>query len=364
MGIRLRARFDEEGLDSPFFEGTLDEDRITIGNDPTSTIRLNGSVVSAEQVVIVDEATGATLVNREEGTVLNGELLAANTRRALKSGDVLSIGSYQIKIYLQLEPASEKRYELVVVNTHSVPAETSAAQPRPPDDTVTGLPARQSESSLARGESRAAPTKSFAAILDSLRTDEDRFYFVVEGGPQAGLRVPLESTEAPVGWDDTGEQITFAPAKIATLCAVIRKDWSGVLLEAQTISSVTVNGAPVEGTRRLRDSDRVLFSRSAGAGEKVLQVMLVFREPASLVILDSVMPRATPIQAETTTVAAAEDEVQIETVRARANPLAPVVALFRSDKEYFGAFTFLELVLMAVGTLIGAVIIFLILNSS
>jgi pSer/pThr/pTyr-binding forkhead associated (FHA) protein len=362
MGIKLRARFDEEGSDSPpFFEGTIDEDRITIGNDPTSTIRLNGSVVSAEQVVIIDDAAGATLVNREEGTALNGEMLAANTRRPLRSGDVLSIGSYRIKVYLQLEPASEKRYELVVVNTDSTAS--GAVEQDSTEDRATTLTASQSEPSPVRGETRAAPTKSFAAILDSLRTDEDRFYFVVEGGPQVGLRVPLESTEAPVGWDETGEQITFAPPKIASLCAVIRKDWSGVLLEAQTPTSVAVNGAPVEGTRRLRDGDRVLFSRNPGADERVLQVMLVFREPASLVILDSVIPRATPIQAEPILLAA-ENEARSEAVRAPAGLTTRVAALFRSNREYFGAFTFLELVLMAVGTLIGAVIIFLILNSS
>jgi hypothetical protein len=354
MGIRLSARFDEDTLDSPkFFERTLAEDRITIGNDPDATIRLNGSVVSAEQVVIIDGATGATLVNREEGTALNGEILAANVRRPLKSGDVLSIGSYLIKIYLQLEPASEKRYELIVVNAHS----------RQPQDEDSSEQDSEFQKSLTESESRPTPTRSFAAILDSLRTDEDRFYFVVEGGPQSGLRVPLESAEAPVGWDETGEQITFAPQRIANLCAVIRKDWSGVLLEAQNSMSTSVNEAPVEGVHRLRDGDRVLFSRRPAPGEKLLQVQLIFREPASLVILDSVMPRAVPIQEEAALVASTA-ETNTGTIGSPASQKGKLLSVFKSEREYFGVFTFLELVLMTVGTLIGAIIIFLILNSS
>ena len=104
---------------------------------------------------------------------------------------------------------------------------------------------------------RAKPAKSFGAILDSLRTDEDRFYFVIEGGDQSGVHVPIELEEMPLGWDETGQYLCFDIASIADLCAIVRKDWSGVICQRQTASGIAVNDEPIEDERRLRDGDRL-----------------------------------------------------------------------------------------------------------
>jgi hypothetical protein len=328
---------------------------------------LNGSVVSPEQVVIVDGAVESTLINKAEGTSLNGEPLEVQARRVLKSGDLLSIGTYLIKITVGGEPPAQRRYELVIVNGASSASSPAAEQPIEPASLQQSQPVLQTEASRPprRGpaETRTTPAKSFAAILDSLRTDEDRFYFVVEGGPQSGVRVPIESQEMLVGWDDTGEQLTFGSSLIVELCGIVRKDWSGVVLETQTPPTVSVNGSTVEGTRRLRDGDHLLFSRP-GPGEKPLRVVLVFREPASLVILDSVIPRSVPADESSAQPAATDSSQPGTTAPPTIRPLDKIAMLLRSDREYFGAFTFLELTLMVIGTLVGAVIIFLILNYS
>ncbi|HET6976003.1 MAG TPA: FHA domain-containing protein [Pyrinomonadaceae bacterium] len=317
MRIRLSARYQwEDSTSAPFFDQTFTGPRITIGNSPTASLSLNGSVRSGEQIVIVFDETDAQLINLAEGTALNGETLELNLSRPLNHGDLVAIGTYRITIAFADDSSNSEQLVPAVIEEH----------PKPP--------------------------KSFAAILDSLRTDEDRFYFVVEG---SGERIPIELEQMPLGWDASGAQLCFDISSIADLCAVVRKDWSGVILRAQIGSAITVNGEPLEDERRLRDGDRVFLNRIAGDR----QFVLIFHEPTSLVILDTVMPRVAP---EANTLPAVESSAASRVEHSR--PMQKLTALIRSDKEYFVVFTFVELSLMAVGTIVGAVIIFLILNFS
>ena len=104
MEIRLSARYQWEGPDSPpFFDKTFADSRITIGNDPAASLCLNGSVLSAEQIVIIDGETEPQVINQAEGTTLNGEVLALNECRPLRDGDLLCIGTYKISIFLNKE---------------------------------------------------------------------------------------------------------------------------------------------------------------------------------------------------------------------------------------------------------------------
>ena len=312
MRIRLSARYQWEDTNSPpFFDQTFTGPRITIGNSPAANLSLNGSVRSGEQIVIVLDEAEPQLINQAEGTALNGEILELNLSHPLKHGDLLTIGTYMISI-------------------------TFDADSRSP--------------------------KSFAAILDSLRTDEDRFYFVVEDGTDSGSRIPIELEEMPLGWDETGQHLCFDISSIADLCAVVRKDWSGVVLQTQTGLGITVNGEPLVDERRLRDGDRVFLHWPESGVAISAPIVLTFHEPTSLVILDTVMPIVpredhAPVAAESGPIPGAQ----------RGNlqhPMRKLGALIRSDKEYFAVFTFVELSLMAIGTLVGAIIIFLILNYS
>jgi hypothetical protein len=376
MEIRLSARDQWEGPDSqPFFDKTFADSRITIGNDPAASLCLNGSVLSAEQIVIINGETGPELLNQAEGTYLNGEILPVNASRQLRDGDLLTIGTYRISIFLNNKPSTSNSNTDLQGDDGPVARENSASVAPSIDDTLEDFlerPQKQSNSSLPSNEltddflgatQPLKPSKSFGAILDSLRTDEDRFYFVIEGGSQSGVRVPIELEQMPLGWDETGEYLCFDISLIADLCSVIRKDWSGVILQAQTASGVKVNNEPLEDERRLRDGDRVLLrgpDKEATAGS---EVVLVFREPTSLVILDSLMPRVSPLRED----AAFPSEESGARGGARLDihkPTQKLAELIKSDREYFSAFTFVDLSLMAIGTIIGAVIIFLILNYS
>ena len=316
MRIRLSARYQWEDTNSPpFFDQTFTGPRITIGNSPFASLSLNGSIRSEEQLVIVLDETEPQIITQAEGTSLNGEILELNSSVPLKDGDLLAIGTYTINVAFEDET---------------------------PSPNVNGK----------------AP-KTFAAILDSLRTDEDRFYFVIEGGTQSGSRIPIELEEMPLGWDETGEQICFDISSIIDLWAVVRKDWSGVLLQTQTSFGITVNGEPLEDERRLRDGDRVFLNPPPRRVAGNTQLVLTFHEPTSLVILDSVMPR---IPREDAALAQAESGPASAVERRHFGQ--QFAALIKSDKEYLSVFTFVELTAMAIGTIVGAFIIFLILNYS
>ena len=316
MRIRLSARYQWEDTNSPpFFDQTFTGPRITIGNSPFASLSLNGSIRSEEQLVIVLDETEPQIINQAEGTSLNGEILELNSSVPLKDGDLLAIGTYTINVAFEDEAPSPK---------------------------VNGK----------------AP-KTFAAILDSLRTDEDRFYFVIEGGTQSGSRIPIELEEMPLGWDETGEHICFDISSIIDLWAIVRKDWSGVLLQTQTSFGITVNGEPLEDERRLRDGDRVFLNPPPRRVAGNTQLVLTFHEPTSLVILDSVMPR---IPREDAALAHAESGPAAGVERRHFGQ--QFAALIKSDKEYLSVFTFVELTAMAIGTIVGAFIIFLILNYS
>lgn len=376
MEIRLSARYQWDGPDSPpFFDKTFAGSRITIGNDPLASLCLNGSVLSAEQIVIIDGETEPKVMNQAEGTSLNGEVLALNECRPLRDGDLLSIGTYRISIFLNRDPSAANDDPPVPRDDPSFASRNGASHSQFGGDSLEEfLQAPENKFNTSNGESietvlpdtnhRLRPSKSFAAILDSLRTDEDRFYFVVEGGDQSGVRISIELEEMPLGWDESGENLCFNISAIADLCAVVRKDWSGVILRTPTASDVTVNNEPLEDERRLRDGDRLLLKAPIKDGMANSQVVLVFREPTSLVILDSLMPRVPPLREDA---ASQSTEIGVSGGVARLDinrPAQKLASLIKSDKEYFVVFTFVELSLMAVGTIVGAVIIFLILNYS
>jgi hypothetical protein len=362
MGIKLTARHSGSGADSPpFLEKSFRQNRITVGNHPHANLRLNGSVVAAEQVVIIDGMVEPIIINRVPGTSLNGETLAEDERRSLRDGDLLAIGTYLINVFVYDEPSTpEAQDDFAPGNDNNlVSTQESLLSPDP----VTTSPPEpiQTDPFLSELDQKEVPVKSFAAILDGLRTDEDRFYFLIEGGRQAGLRVPIEREEMPLGRLLDGEQLSFDVSSIAELLAIVRKDWSGVILQPQA-SGLAVNGQVLTDERRMRDGDRVSFSTHASKAEAANGPVLVFHEPASLVILDSLMSKPVPHEIDPSQLSQQNDKVQ-PPGRVH-NSARQVVALFRDNKEYFGAFTFVELSLMAMGTIVGAVIIFLILNYS
>lgn len=380
MAIRLiiRRRDASEG-ETPAGR-TFDEPIITIGSDPGASLHLEDPGVAPEQAIIIGgEDEPPLFINRAEGTQLNGESLAREARRPLSEGDTIFIGSYVISLgtgngfrpdaaapALVSTSANEDAAAAAAAARRDAPItrETPAFSQAAPDETTPGTtPERNAPTPLA-----AQPT-SFAAILDSLRTEEDTFYFQVETATAGRLRVPVGGALMLLGWDRTGRNVACGDeAAVATVRAVVQKDWSGVVLQPEALGAAAVNGEPIEAPRRLRNGDRVTLLPSAGGGaQDAGRNFLIFYEPASLVVLDSLLPQqqlpppvaAPPAGTEAGAAGALVPAQAAGPPAVREPARAPLTA-----RTYFGYFTFGEVALMACATLVAALIIFLILEYS
>jgi hypothetical protein len=356
MAIRLIIRRRDAGEGAAPAARDFDGPILTIGSDPAASLHLDDRAVAAEQAIIIGgDGEQPLFINRAEGTLLNGEQLAREARRPLSDGDSISIGAYVISLQTGNgfrpgaalpEPGSgapDANAAPASPITHETPAFT--------DDAAPALPPTQQ------------PT-SFAAILDSLRTEEDTFYFQVETATAGRRRVPVEGAGVLLGWDWTGQNVACGDAgAVMAARATVHKDWSGVVLQPEEAGAVAVNGEPVESARRLRNGDRLTLRPPSGAaGIDQARNFFIFYEPASLVVLDSLLP---PLQLPPPVApppSAREEAASAALVPAPATPPAARPAL--AARRYFWYFTLGEVALMACATLAAAFVIFLILEYS
>jgi len=324
----------------PLEERTLDSELFTIGSDPSANVVLGGPRVAAEHaIILLQEDDQRLLFNRADGTLLNDEALRREARVGLAHGDRLRIGDYVITFLISPAPAS--------------------APPAPEATRRDGEPNSQ---------------RNFADILNSLRTVEDSFNFIIEGGRQNQQRVIIGAAEMPLGWDESGQNLAFDEANAYTLRATVRKDRSGVIVEAQSPGTVAVNGEPVESTRQLSNGDRLVLVPTA-ATEAQNQAFLVFQEPASLTVLDELLlqklpPPVPPQSPVEMAEALAQSEGGPGDEAGEAGPLVPappaadaaLATTQRDARRIFGYFTATEILAFAVGTLLLSVLVFLLLE--
>jgi hypothetical protein len=358
MAIRLIIRRRDAGEGAVPAAQTFDGPIVTIGSDPAASLHLDDRTVAAEQAIIISgDEESPLFINRADGTFLNGESLAREARRPLSHGDSISIGPYVIS----LQTGNGFRPGAALPELGS--GATDANAERAVRDTGEA-PALPDEAAPATTQQ---PT-SFAAILDSLRTEEDTFYFQVETATAGRRRVPVEGAGMLLGWDWTGQNVVCGDAgAIMTVRATVHKDWSGVVLQPEEAGAVSVNGEPVEAARRLRNGDRVMLRPAPGStGLDQARNFLIFYEPASLVVLDSLLPSqqlpppvAPPPSAQDEATAAALVPAPATTPAVRTPARLPLKV-----RRYFGYFTLGEVALMACATLAAAFIIFLILEYS
>jgi pSer/pThr/pTyr-binding forkhead associated (FHA) protein len=375
MAIRLNIRRRGAGEGAAPAARTFDEPIITIGSDPGASLHLEDSSIAPEQAIIIGgEDESPLFINRAEGTLLNGESLAREARRPLSDGDTIFIGSYVIS----LEAVNGFRPGGVVPpGANEVAGDGAAAAGDAPTTRETPAFSESAPETTTPGTTpetgattpRAAQPTSFAAILDSLRTEEDTFYFQIETATAGRLRVPVGAGLMLLGWDRTGRNVACGDeAAVAIVRAVVQKDWSGVVLQPEAMGAASVNGEPVDAPRRLRNGDRVtLLPAAGGVAQDAARNFLIFYEPASLVVLDSLLPQqqlpppvaAPPAGTELGAAGALVPAQAAGPPAVRESARTPLTA-----RTYFGYFTFGEVALMACATLVAALIIFLILEYS
>jgi hypothetical protein len=317
------------------FDGAM----FTVGSDATNDLVINGA--AAEQAVVVREGDSLTLINSHDGTLLNGEGLRREAIHPLSHGDEISVGNYTVTVIEDEDQSNESEFLPTREIAHS--REESNENMNRASGDGENLPARAEDSSV-RVKPVGSETKtagSFAAVLDTLRTEEDSFYFSVVSKNRETARVALEQTEIPLGADEKN-QIVFDIKRMAVVFGVVRKDWSGIVLESNRKGAVFVNNEPLDSqSRRLRNDDRVSFAAPIDSA-------LVLHEPSLLVALEPLL----------STRAAANKGGALTTNKTKAaQKTKPKVPLF--ERTFFNHFSFVEMFSMVIATLIGAVLFFL-----
>jgi hypothetical protein len=240
---------------------------------------------------------------------------------------------------------------------HEASSSGTGAAESPIEPVPEGLsPESPQESDGSRAASPVAgESRSFAAILEGLRSAEDTFYFLIEEGDRTGSRIPVEGAEMVIGWDERGETLSTDPAGIAAPCAVIRKDWTGVMVHPEDFA-VILNGEQLTSPRRLRNGDQLML---LGPDERLVEprgALLVLHEPASLVVLDSLLPNRLPPPV-------ARPASHFPDAKANADIHEPAQST-AEGRRYFGHFTIFELLMMCACTLALAAIIFFVLDNT
>ena len=312
--------------DQTLGEYALSEAIFTVGSDDTNSLILEEA--ASEQAVIVNEGDHIKLINSARGTFLNGQGLKREAMEALTHGDEIVVGEYAI---LVLDTESEVPIEKQI-RAQKYTAKKSANGSGNLETATAATPAKQS----GYKPSEVKSSRNFAAVLNTLRTEEDSFYFIVKNKDTEAGQIPLKNVEMPIGADSKGK-IAFDIENISTMYGVARKDWSGILLESARRNSIYINDEPLETTQRLRNEDRVTFSPSPKS------YSLTLHEPSLLVALEPLLTAKNSKNKEL------EGRSSLET---KQNKLS-------EERLFFGHFSFLEVLTMIIGTLIGAVIFFL-----
>jgi pSer/pThr/pTyr-binding forkhead associated (FHA) protein len=338
MAIRLVVKKTGTGSETTEIEVVFDEALINIGSDPMAMIFLDDDQVSDEHAVILNDGDEILLLNQSEGTILNGEDLPEGARRTLIDGDEIQINPFLITVKMGYETneLNLNGYELAQVSTANVVKEE-----------------------LKPG--------TFADILNSLRKEEDRFYFQIESDDKTAdkktNKLFIEEKETLLGWDEKG-QLAFNSEAIVKPRLLIRKDWSGITVYPHENATVWVNGEEIKIGVRLQNSDRVNFA-SANSLRIMANLALIFCEPASLIELNSLLPQKLhDSQIEVVEITNDANAIaQIETAGDElTTDVTAVIPKKKASYRYFGYFSLLELLIMLIGTILTGAIIYLLLE--
>jgi predicted component of type VI protein secretion system len=116
--IKQNGSKQTAGENPAIAEYVFDENLFTIGSDAANHLVL--AETAAEQAVVVREEEFLTLINRAEGTNLNGKPLRREAFLPLGDGDRIEIGTYTIFVF---DSGTEKPEDFLPENDLPVIAE-------------------------------------------------------------------------------------------------------------------------------------------------------------------------------------------------------------------------------------------------
>lgn len=321
-------------------EYVFDGEMFTLGSDATNNLILTGS--AAEQAVVVREDDRLTLINSAEGTFLNGETLRREAIYPLADGDEIRVGNYTVSVVDGKRNGTAETTE--TLSSESAPKFAALIENSIPVVESKVSTVGTSAAPVGKSFKQTKSANNFAAVLDTLRTEEDSFYFVVKNKKTETARIPIEQAEIAIGATDKNE-IVFDVKKMTTVFGVVRKDWSGIVVETNRRGALFVNGEAIETTKRLRNDDCVGFAAP-------IETTLHLHEPSLLVALEPLLS-ARNNSNNGAAIAQTSDKIAAS-ARKTAKPKPPLF-----ERTFFNYFSFVEILTFVIATLIGAVLFFL-----
>lgn len=321
-----------------FKQDVLDESIVTVGNNPSATLELADGKVAPEQFVIISEKEQMILMNRANGTVINGESLALGTQVELSEGDKIEIGDFQL-----------------FLDENEINGSNENIQKEVGFD----------ESLIDQPIAKPNEERDFSTVLNSIR-EEDSFYFHITDEEDVIERVLFDSEEIWLGTLFDKNSIQKDKEKLDEIYAHVKKDWSGAVIYPDESEEIWLNGVLLTEPKRLKNDDQIIliddFADDDGNYSKI-----TFHEPVVLLALNSILPEELP---EPVTLQPFDDKnINRQKESTEGSDIAKDIsnqkadsAKKRKNRIIFGYFSVLEIIIMAIGTLVTAAIIFLVLE--
>lgn len=334
MGRRLLVKYQDKLLSEISPEIPLNG-IITVGNDVSATIELKDDSIAPEQFVIICEPNEIILMCRVDGTIINGKTAPQGTIHNLQNSDLIVIGDYNFSL---------ESDEIAIPNSPEPELSPDLASP-----------------DLASVEvSENKNERTLTDVLKSLRAEE-KFYFQIESEDGENRRLFIETDDVLLG--RTAQDVyvlTTNEDEIEAPSVQIKKDWSGVVVYPLQSGKVWLDKKILTEPYRLKNDDR-LYLQARNSAKPDLKTVIRFHEPTALLVLDSILPKELPPpisldETENRVLETEEDDADLHTSQ------IPAKVKMRPKKLLFGYFTLTEIIIMIVGTLITAGIIFLILE--
>lgn len=357
---------------------------VTAGSDPGATIVIAGAGIAPEQFIIFDEEDETVLMNRAEGTSVNGRDLKAGARVALDAGDKIETGEFTLLFgeagsdaVASAAPTASKRAKAARAPGESgergyekgVEGETALETPAGKGSAGSGAATVPAKEVIVESADEALDeiadqsgveetvAKDFSKILHELR-EEDTFSFHLKDDEDVVQRIPLVKDQLWIGTKLGRVAVVEREDDLEEVFARVKKDWSGVVIFPKSDQQALLNRETLGEPQRLKNDD-VLSLIDDFEGEE-LAARIVFHEPVSLLALNSILPGDIPEPVSTSepapSAAAALGGKQGGTVTGTAGHVA------HGPRLVFGYYTVLEIIVMAFGTLVTAAIIFFVLE--
>ena len=297
--LKVTKHDDQKTL---FEQEILSDSIITVGNNPGATLELQHENIAPEQFIIISENDEAVLMNRADGTVVNGKKLKLGSRLILQNGDRILIGDFLLKFenakqtgfdesteFESFEDQDNIEFDALktdIEESISAPVESESEVEKSQDEKF------QDEEENSLQIPKPDEKRNFSEILNTLK-EEDTFYFQIKNEEDVTERIVFDAEEIWLGTRFAEIAVRKDKAELDEIYARVKKDWSGAVIYPQESEEVYLNGKMLEEPSRLKNDDQIILLDEF-SDDTETEVSVTFHEPQALLVLNSILPEDLP----------------------------------------------------------------------